>query len=421
MSDGYKSNESGINPVDSDSGSRDVYFTNEDFSKKVESKNKNLKGTGTAVADKHRKRKSSGVASTYVFFIVVIAVSMLLSVYAVFCLNDIFGITKTKSTVTVSYTEQIDSTSDAIDLLADNGLIKCKNFCKFFMKVSDIIIPKHDGKGPYRAGVYYLYGKMGLEDMLITLEGEAETAETVRVIIPEGYTVADIVNKLVDNEVCDRASLLSVIQSTQFTYSLVANLEANENVPYRLEGYLFPDTYDFYVGMSASAAVSKLLENSESKITEEYRKRAEEMGYTMYEVLTIASIIQAEAGSEDQMKTISSVIQNRLKDTANNPSLGCQSTTDYINNKVAPSLSSTSAHTAEYYLNYYSTNSKSKVVGLPEGPICNPGQAAIEAALYPEDTDYFYFFHDTKGNLYTAEDYSEFKSKIKTYAPYLDY
>lgn len=421
MSDEYKSNESGINPVDSDLGNRDVYFTNEDFAKKIEKDKKSSKSTGTAVAVKKKKRKSGGIASTYIFFIVVIAVSMLLSVYAVFCLNDIFGITKTKSTVTVSYTEQIETPSEAIDLLADNGLIKCKNFCKFFMKLSDIVIPHHDGDGPYRAGVYYLYGKMGLEDMLITLEGEAETAETVRVVIPEGLTVPEIINKLVDNEVCDRASLLSVIQSTQFSYSLVANLEASENVPYRLEGYLFPDTYDFYVGMSASAAVSKLLENSESKITEEYRKRAEEMGYSMYEILTIASIIQAEAGSEEQMKTIASVIENRLKDTTNNPSLGCVSTSDYINNKVAPSLSSTSAHTADYYLNYYSTNSSSKVVGLPEGPICNPGQAAIEAALYPEDTDYYYFFHDTKGNLYTAENYSEFKSKIKTYAPYLDY
>ena len=121
------------------------------------------------------------------------------------------------------------------------------------------------------------------------------------------------------------------------------------------------------------------------------------------------------------MRSQASVIENRLKDKTNYPSLGCQSTSDYINNKVAPSLSSTSSHTSEYYLKYYSTNSDSTVVGLPKGPICNPGIAAIEAALYPEDTDYYFFFHDNKGNLYTASSYSEFKSKIQTYAPYLNY
>ena len=84
----------------------------------------------------------------------------------------------------------------------------------------------------------------------------------------------------------------------------------------------------------------------------------------MNEIITIASIVQAEAGSNDQMKTIAAVIENRLQDTTNYPSLGCQSTTDYINNKVAPALSSTSAHTADYYLTYYSTASTSTVKGF---------------------------------------------------------
>jgi UPF0755 protein len=174
------------------------------------------------------------------------------------------------------------------------------------------------------------------------------------------------------------------------------------------------------VGESASSVVKKFLSNGDSKITEEHRKRAEELGYSMQEIITIASIIQMEAGSEEQMKTISAVLHNRLSDKTNYPSLGCDSTSDYITNKVAPSLSSTSAHTADYYQTYYSTASSSTVVGLPEGPICNPGLAAIEAALYPEDNDAYYFFHDSNGNLYTAKTYSEFKEKVATYAPYLN-
>ncbi len=418
MADNKSSFESGINPVDSTSDNNDVYFTNEDFAKTIkEDKTKNK-----AKSNKNKTiDKSKSVKSTYLFFIIVIIISVALSVYAILCLNDIFGITKSKSNVTISYAEEIDSISDAIDMLHENDLITCKNFSKFFAKMTTLVIKGSPIDAPYKPGVYYLNGKMGLENMLVTLKGETKREEVVRITFPEGLTTPDIIRRLVDNEVCDRAALLTVIDSTEFSYSLASNLKSDEQVPYRLEGYLFPDTYDFYVGQSASSVISTFLEQTEKIITNEDRKRAEELGFTMHEILTIASIIQAEAGNNEQMKIIASVIENRLKDKTNYPSLGCQSTSDYINNKVAPSLSSTSAHTSEYYLKYYSTNSNSTVVGLPKGPICNPGRKAIEAALYPADTNYYFFFHDTKGKLYPAATYSEFKSKIQKYAPYLSY
>lgn len=421
MADDFKLDETGINLSDTNSrgGEKDVYFTNQDYSG-IKTDKKPTK-TASAKKGRNKKGKKGGVASTYWFFIIVIVVSMIISVYAIFCINDIFGMTKSKSSVTVSYTQNIESSSEAIDLLADNGLITCKNFCKFYIKLASVVVGDYDVTGPFKAGVYYLNGQMGLEGMLINLMGEADTSETVRIMFPEGSTVPEIVDLLVENEVCDRASLLSVIESTDFSYSLVSDLQSKETVPYRLEGYLFPDTYDFYIGQSASSVIETFLKHGEDVITEELRTKAQQMGYSMHEVITIASIVQAEAGSEEQMKTIASVIENRLADTTNYPSLGCQSTTDYINNKVAPSLSSTSAHTAEYYLQYYNTNSDSTVVGLPEGPICNPGLAAIEAVLNPADTDDYFFFHDMDGNLYTAETYSEFRTLIQEYAPYLSY
>ena len=137
--------------------------------------------------------------------------------------------------------------------------------------------------------------------------------------------------------------------------------------------------------------------------------------------MTIDSIIQKEAANDEQMKTISAVLHNRLKDKANFPPLCCLSTGAYITNKVSPNLSSTSSHTADYYMAYYNTNNSSTVVGLPAGPICNPGTAAINAALYPENSDVKFFFHDTKGVMYTAKTYAEFKSKVQKYAPYLEY
>lgn len=392
--------------------SSDIYFSNETSIQSLEK-------TADKVIAKHKK--SGGVGSTYLFFIIVIIVSVVVSIYAILCMNDIFAITKTKSNVTVSYSQQLESSNDAINLLSEKGLIKCKNFCKLFVKLRDGFIKSSRLGGPYEAGVYYLNGKMGLEGMLLTLQGDTATSETVTLAFPEGLTVPEIVNKLSDNDVCDKAALLSVIQSTEYSYSLVADLKASDSIPYRLEGFMFPDTYEFFIGESASSVVTKFLENGEAKFTEEFKQRCNELGYTPYEIITIASIIQKEAANDEQMKTISAVLHNRLKDKANFPTLGCQSTADYITNKVSPNLSSTSSHTADYYMAYYNTNNSSTVVGLPAGPICNPGTAAINAALYPENSDVKFFFHDTKGVMYTAKTYAEFKSKVQKYAPYLEY
>lgn len=392
--------------------SSDIYFSNETSIQSLE------KTADKVIA---KQKKSGGVGSTYLFFIIVIIVSVVVSIYAILCMNDIFAITKTKSNVTVSYSQQLESSNDAINLLSEKGLIKCKNFCKLFVKLRDGFIKSNRLGGPYEAGVYYLNGKMGLEGMLLTLQGDTATSETVTLAFPEGLTVPEIVNKLSDNDVCDKAALLSVIQSTEFSYSLVADLKASDSIPYRLEGFMFPDTYEFFIGESASSVVTKFLENGEAKFTEEFKQRCNELGYTPYEIMTIASIIQKEAANDEQMKTISAVLHNRLKDKANFPTLGCQSTADYITNKVSPNLSSTSSHTADYYMAYYNTNNSSTVVGLPAGPICNPGTAAINAALYPGNSDVKFFFHDTKGVMYTAKTYAEFKSKVQKYAPYLEY
>ena len=378
--------------------------------------------TGTAksaVKTKQKKKKGKGVGSTYAFFIVVIVASMAISVYAIFCMNDVLAITKSNSSVTVMLSDTVETSDDAIDILSKYDLIKCKNFCKTFVKLRDKLISTSKLGGPYLSGVYYLNGKMGIEGMLLALQGDSKLEETVKLTFPEGYTVPEIIDKLAENDVCDKAALASVVQTGDFNTYLCKDLTAQETVPYRLEGFMFPDTYEFFVGENASSVVKKFVDNGSDKFTDKYKKRVEKLGYSTYEIMIIASIIQKEADNEDQMKTISGILYNRLKDPVNFPTLGCQSTSDYITNKVKPSLSSSSSHTADYYLAYYNTNNNSTVIGLPAGPICNPGAKAIEAALYPEKTDAKFFFHDTDGNMYTAKTYSEFKDKVNTYAPYL--
>ena len=132
--DEFKLNETGINPVDTASENNDVYFTNVKAEKNNEqSKIQKTAKAGSTVKKRVPIKKSQSLTSTYVFFIVVIALSMLISIYVVLY-ERCFGITKTTSTVTVSLDKSVDNIDDAIDILADNGLIKCKNFCKLFAK-----------------------------------------------------------------------------------------------------------------------------------------------------------------------------------------------------------------------------------------------------------------------------------------------
>ena len=156
---GFNSNENKNTP--------DFYFSNSENAPVKHSNNSPKKSNA-----KKKKKSSSGVGSTYLFFIIVICVSVVVSIYAIFCMNDIFAITKTKSNVTVSYSQKIENADEAIDILSDKGLIRCKNFCKFFVKLRDNLIKSKPLGGPYEAGVYYLNGKMGLEGMLVTLKGD---------------------------------------------------------------------------------------------------------------------------------------------------------------------------------------------------------------------------------------------------------
>ena len=141
--------------------------------------------------------------------------------------------------------------------------------------------------------------------------------------------------------------------------------------------------------------------------TDTYDKRAKELGYSVDEILTIASIIQREAADDTQMKLISSVIHNRLKNPSQTAGrLECDSTKDYIKKYVTPI---TDVNLVNKYADAYNTYSAQ---GLPPGPICNPGAAAIKAALYPSNTKYYYFCHDKFGNIYMARTKSEHDANV---------
>lgn len=225
-----------------------------------------------------------------------------------------------------------------------------------------------------------------------------ETQKTVRITFPEGSTFAQMAEKLEDNGVCTVQELMGVVNSYDYSkFPLVAAIPEDENRCFRLEGYLFPDTYDFLTNSDPEDVLGKMIRNTENRITDAYRARAKELGYTMDEVLTIASLIQGEAGNPQEIGKVSSILHNRLKAGMK---LEVDASINYVEKWIKPFIGGD----INRYNSYYNTY---KCAALPSGPICNPGIDWIKAALYPEDTDYLYFVNDANGNYYYASTYEE--------------
>ena len=362
-----------------------------------------------AMKKRQKERKAQGILTVKeklmklaIYVLIVAVTSTILCVYGIGCINDVLAIDKRDLSceVTVSAGATDD---DVIDILKENNLIKNKLFCKLFIKIF------HDDD-KYVSGSYTLNSDWGIEKMLSTMQGGTNTYETITLTFPEGYTIDQIAEKLEANKVCTASSFIKTMQSVDFSteYAFLKNQE-NKDLRFRtLEGYIYPDTYEFYIGENASSVVRRFLDNFESKWIADYSKQAKELGMTVDEIVTLASIIQAEAANSKQMKDISSVLHNRLDKPGTFPRLECDSTEKYLIETIKVTLTSSTTDTQKYiaYRDLYDTYS-TDCKGLPVGAICNPGGAAIAAALYPSDTNYNYFRHDVKGNVYYANTFSE--------------
>ena len=256
---------------------------------------------------------------------------------------------------------------------------------------------------------------VGKVDIPFLTTKPAETAPTepltVTVTLPEGFTVVQIAEKLEENKVCSASEFIALTNNYEYIqtlgYSFTDLITEPENRAFYLEGYIFPDTFEFYKGESPERALRRFLDNTDRKLTAEYKQRAKALGYTLDEIITLASIVQEESFTNASVKNVASVLHNRLA----SPSfrrLQCDVTIHYINDYVTKSkyLSGDTSVYAELYNTY-------KCDGLPAGPITNPGLAAIEAALYPAETDYYYFVTDSEWNYYYSSTYAQHQAKCR--------
>lgn len=222
---------------------------------------------------------------------------------------------------------------------------------------------------------------------------------TITLTFPEGFTLAQIGARLEAHNVCKKADFIKAAQTYDFSYyPLVKAIPSSSKRAYRLEGYLYPETYEMYPNMKSQDVVGKFLRISEQLIKDKYSYS----GITTDQVITLASIIEREADDAANMKMVSSVFHNRLKIGQR---LEADSTRDYCTNYLLKPNGPFN-DVFKYYYNTY------RCAALPAGPICNPGAAALSAAVNPAKTDYYYFI-TAKGKYYYQKTLVEHEAKLK--------
>ena len=311
----------------------------------------------------------------------------------------------------------IDSTMNVDDIaetLHENGIIEMPWLFKTYINMND----EEEG---FLDGEYTVNSTMSYSNIITLLKTVRQYTNTVTVMIPEGYNAQQIGQLLEENLVCRADDFEKYYRSKLEKYDFEEQITVTENRFYALEGYLFPDTYEFYViddlpdkpsmdtSQYAKQAAEKMYSNFQNKITKKMYARAKELGMTFDEVVTLASIIQKEGTNEENMANISSVFHNRLENMYEYPHLQSDTTDNYIEDVIRPNIPSSSLALYENVITAYDTYT---CEGLPAGPICSPGLEAINAALYPAETDYYYFLSSSDGVFYYASTVEKHEQNI---------
>lgn len=342
---------------------------------------------------RQRKKKIRRHRSIAGYFISVFIVSAILAGVAWLAVNDICSFNKAEVDTVITVTED-DSVGDVATKLKNAGLINYKGlfktFCSFFHAKDKI--------GP---GVYNLNSNMDYRALVNGLvpRKTSASAETVRITIPEGSTVQEIIQKLADNGVNTVEAFEDAASNSDFGYKFVDS--RTKGSIYGLEGYLFPDTYDFYKPEDATAALKRLVDNFYSKVSS-YLDAIEASEYSLDETIIIASMIEAEAASDSERANIASVIYNRLN---GGMTLGMESTVRYA--AMLAGKETVDIDIDSPYNTY-------KYGGLPAGSVANPGLASVAAAVEPAKTDYYYFALGTDNKSHFFKDYSSFTAFVNS-------
>lgn len=325
-----------------------------------------------------KKRKKKKRINPFLYIIFVLVTSAILASVGWLLISDLCAFNKDYVETTVEVTAD-DDVSSVATKLQDAGLIEHKWFFRMFASVANA-----DEK--IGMGTYTLNTEMDYRALIVGMRSSSGNmnAETVRVTIPEGYTVEQTIKLLAKNNVCSEEDLLEAAKTYNFKYDFIDN-ESEELS--RLEGYLFPDTYEFYVGAKASSALDKLISTFNSKLDEELLAQAKERGYSLNKIVVIASLIEKETDGSDHEK-IASVIYNRLDGPGDKGGTYGMLQVDAALLYALPEHEGAITNEDKAVDSPYNLYKKA---GLPPTAIANPGLESIQAALQPAETEYYYY------------------------------
>lgn len=363
-----------------------------------------------------KRKKGSGLfglphlAATLVWLGIIVAIGVSVGRLVWLCAADVLALGREPITASVTI-EEGDSIEDVAQKLKDVGLIQYTDMFKLYASITDAHEKIKPGTYQFKAinedNETIVYDYMALVAVLSPSGNRLVVVADLR--IPEGYTCAQIFQLLEEKKVCTVAELEEYAANGELDeYWFLEGVTRGEK--YCLEGYLFPDTYDFYENDDPERVLEKMLDAFDAAFTDVMRAKLEKVeGYTFHELMIIASMIEKEAASNAESFTVSSVIFNRLKKPAEYPYLNIDATIVYA-------LGGKSDLTEEdlkidHPYNTYTNR------GLPPGPISNPSQNSIAAALDPEETSYYYYAFDPSTQLHhfskTYKEHQDFLNSLK--------
>lgn len=272
-------------------------------------------------------------------------------------------------------------------ILKRDNLIGSELFFRIMSKLQGV-------DGEYNSGKFKVDKSSGYQELFHLLTQSGQNVDAIKVTIPEGYEIYKMADLLEEKGLIDKDKFYYLVQNGEFDYGFLADIPAREN---RLEGYLYPSTYEFAPG-DEYGIINEMLMQFE-KMYAKYQGRAEAMGMTMDEAVTLASIIEREALGNEDRKLVSSVFHNRLS-SRDYPYLQSCATVQYVLKERKAVLSVDDTKIDSPYNTYINK-------GLPIGPIASPGEASIEAALYPAESNYLFFVLGSDGKHHFAATYKE--------------
>lgn len=313
------------------------------------------------------------------------------------CATDVLAFGREDKVTTITITNSEAGDIDAIaDKLYNAGLIQYKQLFRFYASLSSA-----DEK--ISAGTFELNTLFDYNALVKGMSATSSYRETVKVTIPEGYTCAQIFALLEEKGVCSAAELKAYEVQSDYWFLEGANIDAE----YPLEGFLFPDTYNFYIGDNAKGVFRRFLARFDDIFTDDLKTYVDSSKYSLYEIMTVASMIEKESAGSSENYDISSVIYNRLNNSADFPYLNIDATIVYAQGGKSDVIDKDLDSPYNTY----------KYRGLPPTPICNPSLLSIQAALSPTDTNYYYYALDPSTGLHhfskTYTEHQNFLNSLK--------